>query len=91
MGHHGCAGADREIQPGQQSQLMMQASPVTEQIGWVGGQEEEGTLSVVMPLTTGGQTIVGDTQGRLDHAGSPRWQTGRQGWAAALGDQDASN
>lgn len=84
-------GADREIQPGQKSQLMMSASLVTEQIGWVGGQEEEGTLSVVMPLTTGRQTIVGDKQGKLDHTGSPPWQTSRQGWAATLGNQVASN
>lgn len=74
MGHHGCVGADREIQAGQQSQLMMSAFLATELIGWVGGQEDEGTLSVLMPLTTGGQTIVGDKQGRLDHTGSSPWR-----------------
>lgn len=70
---------------------MITASLVTEQIGWEGGREEEGILSVVMSLTTGGQRIVGDNQGRLDHTGSPPWQTGRWGWAATLGEQDAGN
>lgn len=55
------------------------------------GWKEEGTLSVVMPLTTGGQRMAGDKQGRLDHTGSPHWRTGRQGWVATLGEQDPTN